>query len=228
MKYLISFALLGSMATSAWAVVFNDALNDVSEPMASNNVNFDMSGFEITNTLSSITFAFTVDSPDVTTNGWQKFNVIMRKGGGPLSGSNGWGRNYSLAGGADRFIGGWVDGGGGFEARQYDGANWPVNGATYVPTAGMSLAISGPTVSYTVDLATLGLAVGDTFVFDAVVTGDGGGHGAFDTLTTPGSNDWNAPVEINSQLSYTVVPEPATMSALGLGIAAMLRRRKKA
>lgn len=232
MKKLLAISFIAIVSSQAMAVVYTDLLGDVNAPMTTyGNPNVDLASLEITNDASTISFKFTTNSPSITSPDWIKLNVIMRKGGGPLdlsANGNGWNRPYNLSGGADRHIGGWVDGGGGFEARQFNGTGWNLNGATYTPTAGMLVAISGPSVTYTLNLSTLGLSVGDTFVFDALTTG-GGADGAWDLLsqgpTVSGPTD---PYTSMSNLSYTVVPEPASMTALALGAAALLRRRKKA
>ena len=234
MNKLFGLALLGAIVSPAMAVVFNDALGDVNAPMTTyGNPNVDLASLEITNTASDITFKFTTNSPSITSPDWINLAVVMRLGGGPIdagANGNGWLRPFALAGGADRFIGGWVNGGGGFEARQYNGTSWNLNGASYIPTPGMSLAISGGSVSYTVGLATLGLGLGDTFTFDATTSGTGGNDAAWDPLSMS-SGQITAPDQasvLNSNLAYTVVPEPASMTALALGAMAMLRRRKKA
>lgn len=229
---------MGSIVSPAMAVVYTDALGDVNAPMTGyGNPNVDLASLEITNTATDITFKFTTNTSDIASPNWIKLNVVMRRGGGLLdsgANGNGWLRPYALAGGADRFIGGWVDGGsGGFEARQYNGTDWGGTspaGATYNSTPGMVSVISGNTASYTVNLSTLGLSLGDTFTFDATTTGGGGNDGAWDPLSMS-TGQITAPDQasvLNSNLQYTVVPEPASMTALALGAAALLRRRKKA
>ncbi|MCC7103359.1 MAG: PEP-CTERM sorting domain-containing protein [Fimbriimonadaceae bacterium] len=224
MRTLLSLALLGTVATSAWAVVFNDALGDVNAPMTTyGNPNVDLASVEITNTASDITFKFTTNSPSITSPDWIKVNAIIRNIGDPTTTGNPWGRPYSLIGGASAFVGGWVDSGGGGQGWNYDGVNWNNNAAT-------SLTISGPSVSYTFNLSALGLAVGDTFFFDATTTGGGGNDSAWDPLSQSTGQIIapDQPTELASQLTYHVVPEPASMVALGLGVASLIRRRKKA
>lgn len=234
MKKLLVLAAVVSAVSPAMAVIYSDALGDVNSPMTTyGNPNVDLASLEITNTATNIAFKFTTNAASITSPDWINLNVVMRLGGGPIdngANGNGWLRPYALAGGADRFVGGWVNGGGGFEARQYNGTNWNINGATYNSTTGMSVAIVGNMVTYTVDLATLGLGLGDTFTFDATTSGTGGNDGAWDPLSMS-TGQITAPDQssiLQSNLQYTVVPEPASMTALALGAAAMLRRRKRA
>lgn len=238
MKNLRIAAMIGALAAvvPAMATIYSDALNDVNAPMTTyGNPNVDLASLEITNTATQISFKFTTNSPDIITPNWIKLNVIMRSGAGPYDTAatgNGWGRPYNMTGGANKFIGGWVDSGGGFEARTYNGTDWSTGlGATYNSTPGMSLVIAGPSVTYTVNLATLGLAAGDTINFDAITSGGGNNDGAWDALSQ-GTPTISAPGDaftVLGNLTYTVtpVPEPATMAALALGVAAMVRRRKK-
>ena len=241
MKSLKITAMVGALAAvvPAMATIYTDALNDVNAPMNTyGNPNVDLASLEITNTATQISFKFTTNSPDISTPNWIKLNVIMRSGAGPYDTSangNGWGRPYNMAGGANKFVGGWVDGSpvaGGFEARNYNGTDWgggSPTGATWLGTPGMSYVIAGPSVTYTVDLALLGLSVGNVINFDAITTG-GGNDGAWDALSqaTPTISNPGDPYTVLGNLTYTVtpVPEPATMAALGLGVAALLRRRK--
>ncbi|RYD20086.1 MAG: hypothetical protein EOP89_14810, partial [Lysobacteraceae bacterium] len=64
------------------------------------------------NTLTDITFEVNLVGDPLSPN-WAKYNIIMRS---PVSSDldtsadgNAWGRNYNLAGGANRFIGAWTD-----------------------------------------------------------------------------------------------------------------------
>jgi hypothetical protein len=87
-------------------------------------------------------------------------------------------------------------------------------------------------------LASLGLAVNDTFYFDAYSTGGGGGDSAVDALANPNvsitawgqtytsSTVGSGGVGLNS---YQVVPEPSTYALLalsGAGLAGYIARRR--
>ena len=96
--------------------------------------------------------------------------------GGDTAG-NGWGRPISMSSGMDYWIGSWVDSGGGDQTWDWDGAVWN-QVASGVP------AVTTSSVMLTTSLASLGLSISDTFVFDVFTTGGGGGGAAPSGMTS--------------------------------------------
>jgi hypothetical protein len=216
---------------------YTDAAGDIGAGISTGNGTLDILGMEVTNNATDITFKLTVNG-NVNTTDWGKFLVGIATGGTGTTTGNGWARPINLnspIGGMDYWIGSWVDGGGGSQLWSYNGTSWSG------PSALSSFSFSGSTLTYTATLASLGLAIDDTFYFDAYTTGGGNGDGAIDALANPtvsitGWGDSYTSSTTGSSgpglNSYQVVPEPSTvalltLSALGVAGYAVRRRARK-
>jgi hypothetical protein len=214
-------AIALGMVSVANATIYTDAAGDQWSP----NPHMDISQFEITNTATDITFKFSLSGSPLGGANWGKYLVSLRSN--TASGNNvdtsttnnAWGRNATLVGGASAYIGSWADGNPSQAVPSLYSNGWNQS------AAGSTSNITATDITYTVSLASLGLAVGNTFVFDAFTSGGGVGDTANDSLTGGTPTSWTENVQMNGR-SYTVVPEPATMSALALGAVALLRRRR--
>jgi hypothetical protein len=197
----------------------------------------DILGMEVTNNSTDITFKLSVNG-NVSTTDWGKFLVGIATGGAGTTTGNGWNRPINLSspiGGMDYWIGSWVDSGGGSQLWSYDGASWSG------PSALASFSFLGgatSTLTYTATLASLGLAVNDTFYFDAYSTAGGSTDGAVDALANPNVSitTWGGSYTSSTTgsgglglNSYQVVPEPSTVALLALsalGVAGYAARRR--
>ncbi len=222
-------AAITTLANSEPSVIFTDATGDIDPGLATGNGTLDLVSLEISNTTTDIVFKLTVNG-DLSTD-WGKFMIGISNGGAASSNGNGWGRPINMDstnGGMTRWIGSWVDGGGGAENRDFTGGNWNLSGATYNGDFG-GFTFGGSEITYTLSLASLGLNVGDTFFFDAYSSGGGGGDGAIDALANPnisvsGWGDTYTSGGSNPIFSYTVVPAPGVIALAG--VAGLLRRRR--
>lgn len=220
----LALAALTLTSLPALADTYNDATGDIN---VGSFPHIDITSVLVTNTSTDLTFQINLNGSPIATN-WGKYNVIMNSpavSGADMGASgNPWARPYSLAGGANKFIGGWAD------QASNNAQNWSYTGSGWNLDSTTSSVITASSLSYTVPLAWLGLSAGDTLLFDVVTTGGGGGDTAIDTLSrsTGEVANWGDTTVVKG-VSYKVqaVPEPASMIALGVGAAAMLRRRRK-
>ena len=212
-----------TMVSNAFAVTYSDPVGDVAVP-GSPFPHMDITMAEVTNTATAITFTFTLNGSPIATN-WGKYNVLIHKTGASsidtATNNNPWGRNFGLLVGSTAFIGSWVN------QPSNNSQNWTYNGSWNLGTT-TSNTVTSSTVSVTANLSDLGLAVGDTILFDMVTTGSNGGDTAVDSLTGLAvPTDWQQHVDMEGLLyNVNVVPEPGTMAALGLGAMALIRRRR--
>lgn len=229
-KALVLLAVAGLAGAANAAVTYNDSTGDLFDngfthlDIVSVDVNHDASDIFINiNVLGDI---------DATT--WGKYTVGISTSAGFNDTTNGWGRNISWGGQViDYWIGTWADDGGsgfGAELRQMSGANDTSNvlvGATWSANFPGSGSAAGFTQTITVSRASLGLIGDQTFFFDVMTTGGGGGDPGVDHLSRAdmATTDWSVQSVSGNFLAYTI-PTPGAAALLGLGGLAMLRRRR--
>jgi hypothetical protein len=220
----LAILVVALLTFPAWAAVYTDATGDLGSTFTG-FPHLDISAVEVTNDLNEISFKFTLVG-DIAATNWGKYVVVIDSipaAGDTSNQNNGWGRNHQLNAGTDITLAGWVDSGGGFEARHWDGGGWPLDGATYNSTPGMVLSLQQYSVSYTVPLALVGLTPGQTILFEGFSTAGGDDPGV-DVVSSPNVtvNNWGD-FSVSNGVSYTLVPEPVSFVLLALG--ALLRRR---
>jgi len=242
-KLLLTLAAAAVAVSTSFAVEgtnspYSDPVGDIDPGIANAGGTADILGMEVTNNATDITFTLTVNG-NIATTDWAKFMIGFSTGSTTnVNTGNGWGRPIELnspVGGMDYWIGSWVDGGTGSQLFSYNGASWTGPSAL----AGFSTLAGGTsTLTYTLTLASLGLAINDTFYFDAYSSGGGGSDSAIDALANPNVSitSWSQTytsstvgsggVGLNS---YQVVPEPSTYALLalsGAGLVGYIARRR--
>jgi hypothetical protein len=229
---LLALSLL-LLPSSLPAELFSDALGEIDPGIANAGGTLDIMAMEVTNTATDIVFTLTLNG-NIATTDWGNFMIGIATGGTGTTTGNGWGRPINMnspGGGMDYWIGSWVNAGGGSQLWAYDGSGW--NLMVPAPSKNFS-AGSNSTLTHTVSLSSLGLALGDSFYFDAYSTGGGGTDSAVDALSNPNVSitGWSGPYTSNTTngiSQYTVVPEPSIVAlvvASGVILIGFLRRRK--
>ena len=230
--------LVGLMAVSASAAIYNDSTGDIDPGIATGGGTLDILSMEVTHNATDLMFSLTLNG-NITTTDWGNFMIGISTGGTGTPTGNGWARPINLDSPStdmDFWIGSWVNAGGGSQFWSYNGTSWNNNGA--LSTVGGSysfVAGSTSTIDYMVPLANLGLSSGDTFYFDAYSSGGGSSDSAVDALSNPSvsitawDQTYTSSGSTLSSYTVTAIPEPATMSLLGLGALSMLglRRRRR-
>ncbi len=257
--YTVAVAIfaLGSVVFGAEGATspYTDAIGDIDPTIATAGGTLDITGMEVSNTATDINFKLTVNG-NVSTTDWGNFMIGIGSYNAPLGTTtgNGWNRPINLQytpdgfptpAGMDYWIGSWVNSGGGAQLWTYVGgtSGGGTGGAWSGPAPLTSYSFTpGATsdINYTVSLASLGLALGDQFTFDAYTSGGGGSDSAVDALANPNVaiTSWSEtytskPVTFGGGglNSYTVaVPEPTTGVMLGLAsvaITAQIVRRRR-
>ena len=237
-------ATLGALASLTAAVhanpgvVYNDATGDINPSIATGGGTLDLVRMEVSHTATDLVFALTVNG-NVATTDWGKFMIGISNGsaGDTSVNGNGWARPINMGsptGGMTNWIGSWVDNGGGAEKYSWAPSSWGLVGATYNSNFGSFAIASGAqsTITYTVSMASLGLAEGNTFYFDAYSSGGSSTDSAVDALANPNYaiSSWGGPYTSSSATgiySYTI-PAPGAIALLGVAGLALRGRARKA
>lgn len=235
-------ATLGALASLTAAVhanpgvVYNDATGDINPSLATGGGTLDLVRMEVSHTATDLVFALTVNG-NLTDTNWGKFMIGISNGsaGDTSVNGNGWARPINMGsptGGMTNWIGSWVDNGGGAEKYSWAPSSWRLVGATYNSNFGSFAIASGAqsTITYTVSMASLGLAAGNTFYFDAYSTGGGNGDSAVDALANPNYaiSSWGGPYTSSSTtgIFFYTIPAPGAIALLGLAGLVGLRKRR--
>jgi len=221
-------ALAGLAQVASAQVTYNDSTFDVFDNPPENPYDhLDISSVVVSHDASNIYFTINVRG-NADNRDWAKFCIGIDTGAAGGDAGNGWGRNASWGGqGIDFWVGSWVDGGGGAELRGSPG--WGLLAATYNgdPTIGQSFNGTRTERSITLSRALLGLNGNDTFRFDVITTGGGGGDPGVDHLSNAAmaTSGWGTGSTAGEFLSYTI-PAPGAAALLGLGGLIVGRRRR--
>lgn len=219
-------AVAAVMAVSglAQADQYFDAAGDLAGTFAGFG-HLDILDVTITNDATTLTIDILVGG-DLDGANWGKYALGIDTGGA-TDNSNPWGRNIDWARGIDYWVATWADDGGsgiGGQVWNWDGAGWNENAGV----AGDDSQHAAGHQIFSIALADLGLAIGDSFDFDVITTAGGGGDPGVDHLSraTEATPDWGTTSVSGTFRTYTVIPTPGVIGILGLGGLVALRRRR--
>ena len=231
-------ASLASASPMVPGVVYTDATGDIAGGIATAGGTLDLVSMEVSSTTTDVIFKLTVNG-NVGGTDWGKFMIGISTGAGDTSANgNGWGRpiNMTSNGGMTRWVGSWVDSGGGSQLWDYSGSSWsgPGSLAGFAGAAGAQ-----STLTYTVSMASLGVSNGSTIYFDAYSSGGGGNDSAVDALSRSDASigNWGGPFTTagiaagtsastaGGAFAYTI-PAPGALALLGAATLVGSRRRR--
>jgi hypothetical protein len=230
MTKILALLAVAGMSSVAFADNYGDAQNDLFNNGFSH---LDITSVDVTHTASTITFEINVRgdmNPGTGGSNWGKYMIGIDTGAAGGASDNGWTRpiNWTGGQGIDFWVGTWADNGGygmGGELRSQPG------GALLDATYTTGLLISGSTSNFkqtiTLSRAALGLTGNDTFRFDVMSSGGGGGDPGVDHLSRSdlATSDWSVASDSGTLLSYTI-PSPSVLALAGMGGLVAARRRR--
>jgi hypothetical protein len=217
MKKLFFTAFVSSATIIASADIYNDATGDFTGGFAG----LDITSLTLNNNATSLNFTIGL-AGDPTAFDWHNYVVGIAKASLPVAGGNanaggGWSKDIQMTtGGMDYFIGAYPAFNG-FDLKTWNGTSW--DGSTGAASWNSS------SVTFSVTLASLGLAAGDTITLDLWTTSNG--NTVLDALSDTTSRGFNNTAfdTGGNGLTYVVqVPEPSA-AMLFLLAGAFLSRR---
>ena len=212
---LVACLGLAVCASAQASVTYQDSVGDIFDPGLSN---LDITSVEVSHDAGSVYMTLNLNA-DISSINWGKYLIAIDAYGGG-AGSNPWGRNIDFGGvEIDRFVGSWVDDGGGASGFHHFEAWYEAGGVT----VDLSDASSGA-VHYTLSRNWLGNEVG-SFNFDVMSTG-GGPDPGIDHLSRSdqATGSWGDTSYSGDFLVYDL-PAPGALVLLGLAGIARSRRR---
>jgi len=216
--FLLPLVAATMAATSAFAqpASYVDAIGDIDASISTGGGTLDIVNMEVSETATDLVFTLTVNG-NVSSTDWGKFmiGIANSKLTGTTTG-NGWGRPINMdspGGGMSRWIGSWVDGGGGgAQLFSYNGTTW-----SQAPTGPGLVLTPGTqsTIAYTVTKASLDYVEGDVLYFDAYSSGGDGGNSAVDALSNPNVaiTGWGGPYTSSLVTGLSRYPQAAGVTA---------------
>lgn len=235
MKSIVSIAAIAAVAGIASAhTTYLDpfgATSDVDPFFLSQGFkHLDLVAAEVGNhDLNEAHFEILVDA-DIAATNWGKFLIYFDTAPGGRT-DNPWGRNVVAGQGAEFFIGGWADGGGGAELYQATGTGWNLVSATYNPGSLMQVDLANAAAGVyglQLDWTVMGFSGGEEIGLDFVTTAGGGGdpgvdHISLGTIATP---NWSTGSVGGDFVHYHVEPTPGSLAVLGAAGLLTSRRRR--
>jgi hypothetical protein len=220
---VISAAIL-LLAGPAFGATYTDATGDGF--VVTNWPHLDITSLQITNDATNISFKISLAGNPIAVN-WGQYNIGVDRI--PFAGATNAAvppppaRPISMSvGGMDYWIRSWD---GGAEIYHWDGGGkyWYGDWFTWNPPSDIQVPTKTTnSVTLTTTLASLGLAVGDSFYFDVYTTGGNTTDSAVDALANPnptvaGLGDWVTPYDSGTNVyQYTVTgTAPVLTNAFG-------------
>jgi len=220
-----ALAILALAALPAKATTYTDPTGDGALVGVGGGI-LDITSVEVNHTATDLIFKINL-AGDPTATDWGKYMIGIDSAPGGDPAGNGWGRPIGMSSGMDYFVGSWADWGNGAELRNWTGAAWNLQSATYNPNPdNLTFAKDNSSVTLTFNYAGLGMVWNSSFLFDVYTSGGGGTDGAIDALANPGQTiaNWGDYYNSGSLVDIYTIPEPATWSLLGLGGLVLIRR----